>query len=161
MMTGDQKLRVAALKAQIAAMAGAGTPLTVRAAAGGVQAARQGPRRKSARRAGIFMRCTLTRFPPATATGYDNAIPAGAGDRARSPAGAIGRAACRVSSASTGSGGRAGGPIGSGDASCSCRAAGAPLSGSAAGAGLAALLAMASLAVFRRRLGRLSRSART
>ncbi|MDX6442139.1 MAG: hypothetical protein QOE43_1868 [Gaiellaceae bacterium] len=33
MMTGDQKSRVAALKAQIAAAAGAGTPLKVRAAA--------------------------------------------------------------------------------------------------------------------------------
>jgi hypothetical protein len=33
MMTGDQKSRVAALKAQIAATAGAGTPLTIRAAA--------------------------------------------------------------------------------------------------------------------------------
>lgn len=33
MMTGDQKSRVAALKAQIAATAGAGTPLMIRAAA--------------------------------------------------------------------------------------------------------------------------------
>lgn len=33
MMTGEQKSRVAALKAQIAAAAGAGTPLTIRAAA--------------------------------------------------------------------------------------------------------------------------------
>ncbi len=33
MMTGDQKSRVAALKAQIAATAGAGTPLKIRAAA--------------------------------------------------------------------------------------------------------------------------------
>jgi hypothetical protein len=33
MMTGDQKSRVAALKAQIVATAGAGTPLTIRAAA--------------------------------------------------------------------------------------------------------------------------------
>jgi hypothetical protein len=33
MMTGDQKSRVAALKAQIAATVGAGTPLTIRAAA--------------------------------------------------------------------------------------------------------------------------------
>jgi hypothetical protein len=33
MMTGEQKSRVAALKAQIAATAGAGTPLKIRAAA--------------------------------------------------------------------------------------------------------------------------------
>jgi hypothetical protein len=33
MMTGDQKSRVAALKAQIAATAGAGTPLMIRVAA--------------------------------------------------------------------------------------------------------------------------------